>query len=457
MGGFTDLYDTAIVGGASLTLIKSLNLTSAEFGLFGASTIIGGAVGAFSFGLISDKIGRKRTFVITLLIFIMSELLISAVTNFAELLALRLLVGFGIGADYPPALTMLSEYSSKAERGKYLIKFLIVFSLGGMLSYFVATALLPFGLLQWRLLFLTGAVPPIIALILRRKLPESPKWYATKGMIDKAKSAMEEMGLIPDISQFTKREQEIVDSKLFRIFLPLLISIFFVNMLLNLPLSGLVALNPILLSALKIPANLDLIFSGLAFLGSQSIGAVLAYPLYDKVGRINMLLIGSAITGGSLITMSFLASPSYASYLIVLLAVAGVFASFYLPVIYSLSTEIFPTKIRGTSQGMGILAIRIAGIIGIFGGSLITAAYGTHGLLLVYGIINFIALLIALFTLHGKIRVEGRELEDISDEIVDKGEYKENVEEESLKNDDKKTWKLILKIERFLQLLLRSF
>ncbi|BBG23031.1 MFS transporter [Sulfuracidifex tepidarius] len=419
LGGFTDLYDTAIVGGGSLTLIKTLHLTSAQFGLFGASTFIGGAVGAFSFGLISDKIGRKKTFVITLLVFIISELLISASTSYVELLALRLLVGFGIGADYPPALTMLSEYSSKEQRGRYLIKFLIVFSLGGMTSYFVATALLPFGLLQWRLLFLTGAIPPMIALILRRKLPESPRWYATKGMHDKAEASMEEMGLEPDISQFTKREQEVKEARLFRIFLPLLVSIFAINLLLNLPLSGLVALNPIILSALKIPSNLVLVFSGLAFLGSQSLGAVLAYPLYDKVGRIRMLLLGSAVTGASLILMSFLAKPSFAYYLVVLLAVAGIFASFYLPVIYSLSTEIFPTKIRGTAQGMGILAIRIAGIIGIFGGSLISAAYGTHGLLLVYGVINFVAFFIALFTLYGKIKVEGRELEDISDEIVD--------------------------------------
>ncbi|OWP56682.1 MAG: hypothetical protein B2I17_04590 [Thermoplasmatales archaeon B_DKE] len=419
IGAFTDLYDTAIVGGSSSSLIPALHLTSAQFGLFAASTFIGGAIGALSFGLISDKIGRKETFLVTLIIFAVGELLISMVQNFPELLTLRLIVGFGIGADYPPAITMLSEYVDKDKRGKMLVLFWIIFGIGGIVSDLVAYALLPLGALQWRLLFITGAIPPIIGIFMRRRIPEAPRWLAGKGRIQDALESLSRVGLKGELSTYvTKSERTKSSAKLFKPYiLGIAIPLFLITFLLNVPLSGFAALTPYLLSGLKISSGYSLLFSATAFFGAETLGAVIAYPLSDRIGRIPMLLIGSIVTGVSILLMSLFAHASTAVILISLLTVAGVFSYFYVPVIYSIATELYPTKIRGTAQGLNIFSVRLAGIFGTFGGTYILTVYLLRGLLIIYGSFAIIAFVISILWLGIKAETSRKELETISEKF----------------------------------------
>lgn len=419
LGAFTDLYDTAIVGGASATMIPALHLTTSQFGLFAASTFIGGAVGAISFGPISDKIGRKRTFIITLIIFAIGELLISAVQNFPELLTLRLIVGFGIGADYPPAITMLSEYVDKDSRGKLLVLFWIIFGIGGIVSDLVAYSLLTFGALQWRLLFITGAIPPIIGIVIRRKIPESARWLEGKGRKQEAIDSLSNMGVRDDVNRYViKAEKTRSTGKLFKPYLVgITIPLFLITFLLNIPLSGFASLTPYILAGLKISTGYSLIFSAFAFFGAETLGAVVAYPLYDKLGRIPMLLIGSLVTGVSVIIMSLFAHVSTAIILLTFLAIAGIFSYFYVPVIYSLATELYPTKIRGSAEGLNIFSVRLAGIVSTFGGTYIIALYLVKGLLLIYGSLAIIGFLIALFWLGRKAETSKTELETIAEKF----------------------------------------
>lgn len=417
LGAFTDLYDTAIVGGASSTLIPALHLTSSQFGLFAASTFIGGAAGAITFGPLSDWIGRKRTFLVTLLLFAVGELLISTVQNFNELILLRLLVGFGIGADFPPAITMLSEYVNKYERGKVLVLFWIIFGVGGITSDLVAYGLLSFGALQWRLLFITGAIPPIIGIFVRRKIPESARWLSEKGRKQDAIDSLFSMGIKDDIERFViKSERTRSITKLFKPYiLGVTIPLFLITFLLNVPLSGFAALTPYLLAGLSIHPGYSLIFSAFAFFGAETLGAVIAYPLYDRMGRIPLLLIGSAVTGISIILMSMFAHASTAFILLALLATAGVFSYFYVPVIYSLATELYPTKIRGSAEGINILSVRLAGIFGTFGGTIIISLYLVRGLLIIYGTLALIAFVISLVWLGRKAETAKTDLETIAE------------------------------------------
>jgi len=420
LGAFTDLYDTAIVGGASVTLIPSLHLTSSQFGLFAASTFIGGAIGAYSFGLIADRIGRKKTFIITLAIFAIGELLISLVTNYYELLALRLLVGFGIGSDYPPAISMLSEYIDKERRGKALVLFWIIFGLGGIASDLVAYSLLPFGDLQWRLLFITGAIPPIIALFVRRRIPESARWLTLKGRIQEALNSLALEGIQDDVTRYITKAERTTRSSI-QLFKPYLLGItvplFLLTFFLNIPLSGFAALTPYILHGLKISPAYSLIFSAFAFFGAETLGAVISYPLIDRIGRIPMLIIGSGVTGVSVILMSLFAKASMAVILLLLLTIAGIFSYFYVPVIYSLATELYPTTIRGHGEGLNIFAVRLSGIVSLYGGTLILAIYHASGLFIIYGTIAIIGFLISWLWLGKKAEAARKELEEIAEKF----------------------------------------
>ncbi len=428
LGAFTDLFDTVIVGGGSASYIHTFHLSSPQFGLFAAMTFIGGAIGAISFGPISDRIGRRRTFFITLVIFIIGEILTASSVNYLESIIFRMIVGFGIGSDYPPAISMLSEYLDPETRGKYLVNFWIIFGIGGLASYFVAFLLLPLGLLQWRVLFLVGAVPPAIGLLFRIRLPESYRWMYSKGNIEGAKNSLARTGLEPEstISLMSMDKGNKVKKKLllFRPYIAyVLIPLFIITFLLNVPLSGFASLSPLLLSTLHVPTADTLIFSALAFQGTETLGAVIAFPLFNKLGRWRMLLIGSIVTGVSVILMGFFAHPSDIVYLLIFLSLAGVFSYFYVPVIYSAATELYPTSIRGTGEGINIFAVRTAGIMGTFGGTYFLVTIGLSKMLYLYGILAIISFLIALVWIGKRVETANKELEDVSNSFLtsDKG------------------------------------
>jgi MFS family permease len=103
--------------------------------------------------------------------------------------------------------------------------------------------------------------------------------------------------------------------------------------------------------------------------------------------------------------------------MLISLAAGGFIQSFYIPVIYSLSTELYPTEIRGVGQGISVGGIRVAGIIGIFGGTLLLTYYKVPGMLLTYAAICFAATIVTVVWMGKKVETNQKELEQISDKF----------------------------------------
>jgi len=418
IGAFTDIFDTSIVGGSSVSIIKSLDLTTAEFGLLGSMTFVGGIIGALSFGILSDKIGRKRSFVLTLTLFIVFELLSGLAPDYLILLIFRIMVGFAIGADYVPAITLLSEFVEPDKRGSSFDFFWIIANIGALFAYIIAFSLVPLGNLQWRVLFIIGIIPPIIGLLIRTKIPETPRWYAIKGDIKNAEKSLKEIGLnitdVKNYEKFNEKSEKLIKPYIFGVTIPL-----FIIMLLNVPASGLLELTPLMLISLHISKSDTLLFTAGAWVTPVIIGNLIAFRLMDILGRIKMLIIGSLGLGIALISM-LMFSVYYFNIVLMLISLAagGILQSFYIPVIYSLSTELYPTKIRGIGQGISISGIRLAGIIGIFGGALLLTYYKIPGMLIGYSLICFIAVFVVIFWLGKKTETNRTALEDIDKRFI---------------------------------------
>ncbi len=418
IGAFTDIFDTSIVGGSSVSIIKSLNLTTAEFGLLGSMTFVGGIAGALSFGILSDKIGRKRSFVLTLTLFIVFELLSGLAPDYLILLIFRIMVGFAIGADYVPAITLLSEFVEPDKRGSSFDFFWIIANIGALFAYIIAFSLVPLGNLQWRALFIIGIIPPIIGLLIRTKIPETPRWYAIKGDIKNAEKSLKEIGLnitdVKNYEKFNEKSEKLMKPYIFGVTIPL-----FIIMLLNIPASGLLELTPLMLISLHISKSNTLLFTAGAWVTPIIIGNIIAFKLIDKLGRIKMLIIGSLGLGLALISM-LMFSVYYFNVVLMLISLAagGILQSFYIPVIYSLSTELYPTKIRGIGQGISISGIRLAGVIGILGGALLLTYYKILGMLIGYSLICFIAVFVVIFWLGKKTETNRTVLEDIDKRFI---------------------------------------
>ncbi len=418
IGAFTDIFDTSVVGGASASIISSLNITKPEFGLLGSMTFIGGLFGALSFGYLSDKFGRKRTFTITLILFIIFELLSGLAINYIMLLSFRFFVGFAIGADYVPAITLLSEYVEPNKRGSSFDFFWILANLGALASYLIAFLLIPLGSLQWRILFIVGIIPPIIGLMIRTKIPETPRFLTIHNDLKDAKKSLEKIGLSDDnVNEYEK--YNISDKKLFKPYILGITIPLFLIMMLNIPPSGLLELTPLMLSTLGISKSDTLLFTAFAWVIPVVIGNIIAFKLMDLLGRLKMLIIGSLGLGIALVSMYVFSSYFFNVDLMLLSMVSGgILQSFYVPVMYSLSVELYPTKIRGMGQGISIAGIRLAGIIGTLGGALLLTYYKIAGLLIGYAIICFLALIVIIFWLGKKAETNKMVLEDIDQRFI---------------------------------------
>src|SRR5690606_24838035 len=141
LGWLFDAMDVGILSFVIAALAVDWSLTSTQMGWIGSVNSIGMAVGAFVFGIYADRVGRKKVFIITLVLFSVASGLSALTTSLAAFLALRFLVGAGLGGELPVASTLVSESVPAHERGRVVV-LLESFWAGGwllaaLISYFV--------------------------------------------------------------------------------------------------------------------------------------------------------------------------------------------------------------------------------------------------------------------------------------------------------------------------------
>ncbi len=184
IGGFLFGYDTSNIGSA-LTFIP-YKLSGLALGYLVAGASLGAAFGALLAGPITDRFGRKALLVVDAGIYAAGALLSAFAIGSGMLLAARTLVGLAIGADTAVATAYIAEYAPKNRRGKLAIIQQWMITVGILAAYVIAIVV--FSVLpgyartfDWRLILGLGAVPALVGLALRIKMPESPRWLFEKG------------------------------------------------------------------------------------------------------------------------------------------------------------------------------------------------------------------------------------------------------------------------------------
>ncbi|GAA4162700.1 MFS transporter [Gryllotalpicola daejeonensis] len=192
LGLFFDLYEVFLSGtiGTALTAFK---VTGTQQQLLLASAFIGMFVGAAAFGNLADRIGRRPTFLWTLVWYSAWSLIGAFSVNAWMLVACRFIAGIGVGAQYPVSDAYLSETLPREWRGRmaswaYTFSFLAVPAVGFLALGLNAHPL--FGITGWRWLLGLGAVGAICVVFLRRGLPESPRWLNRVGRFDEADASL---------------------------------------------------------------------------------------------------------------------------------------------------------------------------------------------------------------------------------------------------------------------------
>jgi MFS transporter, putative metabolite:H+ symporter len=190
-GMFFDGYDLYIAGGVLASAVQTKFSTVPQNLQFISLTFVGMTLGALITGFVGDRMGRRFTYQINLLIFGLASLAAAFSQDMTQLIACRFVQGLGLGAEIVVGYSTLTEFVPPRTRGRWLsmMAFLTVcgFPVTALLGYLIIPE---FG---WRPMFIIAGVGSLIVWYLRKNLPESPRWLESQGRTEEAEALMQKI------------------------------------------------------------------------------------------------------------------------------------------------------------------------------------------------------------------------------------------------------------------------
>ena len=189
-----DGLEVTLAGSLAGAFKESLHFTDAEVGAAGSAYLTGAVLGALFFGWLTDRLGRKRLFFITLAVYLIATAATATSWNLATFILFRFFTGAGIGGEYAAINSTIQELTPARVRGWTDLVINGSFWLGAALGAASSIVLLNpavFSIdLGWRMAFLIGAVLALFIFFMRFWIPESPRWLMTHGRVKEADAIM---------------------------------------------------------------------------------------------------------------------------------------------------------------------------------------------------------------------------------------------------------------------------
>jgi putative MFS transporter len=413
-GVFLDGYDLFIIS-VVLIYVKSQSwiangtLGATQEGLLASSALMGMFFGALFLGRFADKVGRRTLYVIDLVFFVFFGFLTALATNINELIIFRFLLGIGIGADYPISSTYVAEFSPKQKRGKLITTTFMFWGIGSLIAAVIGFTFGRFESVNlfgtqvdtWRIMLASGVVPAVVVLLLRRTMPESPRWLLANNQVEKAKKVIEQiktkyfLDYGKDLSAIEpERRGEIKElfGKAYRkrtlfSWVPWFFMDFGVyGVGISIP-SILVFKGTTLLD--KVNAIKGTIFIDIFIL----IGFVAAIFIIERMGRLRLQTVG--FLGMAITSLLMALTFGISIYVVIIVLAAYEFFENVGPNVttWIVPTEIFPTRLRATAQGTSSAFSRLGAVLGTASFPIFALLYGYKLTFVVVAIFMFLGAL----------------------------------------------------------------
>ncbi|MGP9724920.1 MFS transporter [Corynebacterium sp. AOP40-9SA-29] len=186
IGWALDAMDVGLIGFIMAALTTHWGLSHTETSWLASAGFIGMALGATFGGLLADRFGRRNVFAATLLVYGLATGASALAGGLAVLIALRVVVGLGLGAELPVASTLVSEFAPRRVRGRMVVVLEAFWAVGWLAAAVIGAFIIPLSDNGWRWALALGMVPAFYALYVRMSLPESVRFLESKGRHEEA-------------------------------------------------------------------------------------------------------------------------------------------------------------------------------------------------------------------------------------------------------------------------------
>ncbi|MCX2684683.1 MFS transporter [Pseudomonas sp. DCB_AW] len=397
-GSFVDGYVLSIIGVTMPALSPALGLNSLWESLIAISALIGIFFGGFLGGYLTDRLGRRFIYFIGPTLFAVCSISQLWVESALTLFLLRLLIGIGVGIEYPVATAFLVEFLPKRYRGPRLAGLTICWFAGAAVAYITGEAILQSQHPEaWRIALASSTIIALLLFVIRLGTPESARWLLKKGRKQEAEAVIKRIfGPQFGLQNLPQEKSELKLS-----FIDLLRSgygkrMFFVATFWTcsvIPVFAVYAFAPKVLDAMHLSGDWAA-YGSIAITTLFVVGCIIATWLVNRMGRRSLLLNSLLWSALALLLLGWF--PDAPSGL-VLLMFGGyavlVGGAQVLQLVYP--NEIFPTEIRAGAVGFGTSMSRIGAMVGTYLVPMSLTSIGIGHTMFVAAGITFFALLVS--------------------------------------------------------------
>ncbi|SAK61460.1 major facilitator transporter [Caballeronia glebae] len=427
-GLFLDGFDVYLAGGVLGSLIKSGWSTLAMNAFFVTATFAGMVVGAFLSGVLGDRYGRRFSYQVNLAIFGVASIAGAFAPSMEWLIFFRMIMGVGLGAELAIGFATLSEFVPAAKRGRWIALLALIANASLFASSLLACIIIPsFG---WRPMFLIVGVGAAIIWILRKKMPESPRWLEDQGRFAEAEAVLQSIEreaarttgkTLPPLAPVATAAPAQKRQSIFVLFTPAVIRRTFLgatfSVVQGLSVYGLVGWLPSFFVKEGVSVASSLGYTTVMSLGGP-LGALIGFMLSDRVGRRPLMVGASAFTALCAFIYPLTIHQTPLLLLVGLLLVTSIFV--WLTIGYTLQTELFATeyRLRGTGfcQTMGRLVTAFVQFI-------VVSLFTWGGVTAVITSLAGVLVVQALIFLVAGIETKRKPLEALTPEAADGAAY----------------------------------
>ena len=400
---FLDGFDTQAIGYVAPALAREWGLTKAALGPVFSAGLFGLMIGALLFGPLADRVGRKKIIVFSTLAFGVGALVTAMVRDVNALLVIRFLTGLGLGGTIPVDSALVAEYAPARLRGRLGGLLPLAWPIGIFVAAGVGLAVVP--TIGWRWLFVIGALPALLAYVIRRGVPESPRWLAGQGRSEEARRSLDYVGIDEAMLDHAKRALDarprppVADearlSDLFtRAYARRVVhtwSMWFFSSLGSWAFT--VWLPTVYATVYHIALTRTLVYTFIVA-GASVVGRFVALWLVDQIGRKPVIVCGFLFAG---IDAWFFNVATTEETLVVVAVIYAFFQDQGALGMTVYTPEVYPLRIRAIGTASAMACGRIAGVISPFVVGLIIGAQNVALMWWLMGACGMVAALMSLW------------------------------------------------------------